>query len=329
MVTISDVAREAGVSLSTASRALNNSSLVSQEKKDRIADAVKKLNYKPLRNTAARKSQQNKIIILITSLLNAEMIEAIRHESEKQGYQMVLSYAGDGTDGYSGCLELVRMLPSYMICGIILVHNECPDKDVWRELSTYPNVQIGEYQPCKPLNCIMLDDYQAAYEMTGYLIEKGHKNIAYVNPGVNGSWRFAKQRYEGFQAAMKQAGIPTSKKLYLEADYTLEGGADIAQRLLNMDPVPDAVFCGSDQAAAGCVVELNCRGVKVPEDIAVCGFDNFEISEVPYPKITTIAQPFDEMGMEAVRMLDMMASGTLVSGRKVLASHTLIERGSA
>ena len=115
----------------------------------------------------------------------------------------------------------------------------------------------------------------------------------------------------------------------MRADYVLDGGTDVAQRLLKMKKLPDAVFCSSDYMALGCIAELQKNGVKVPEEIAVSGFDNIEASEYCQPRLTTVGQPYEEMGAEAVRLLDMLYSGVIASGRKVIASHVILERESA
>lgn len=114
----------------------------------------------------------------------------------------------------------------------------------------------------------------------------------------------------------------------MRADYVLDGGTDVAQRLLKMKKLPDAVFCSSDYMALGCIAELQKNGIKVPQEVAVSGFDNIEASEYCYPRLTTVGQPYEEMGAEAVRLLDMLYSGSIVSGRKVVAAHTILDRES-
>lgn len=329
MVTISDVAKEAGVSLSTASRALNNSVMVSQEKKDRVAEAVKKLDYRPIRTSMARRAQQNKVILVISAMLHGTMLDAIRKTAEELGYQTALAFVGEAaSEGYQNALELVKMLPSHLLCGLIFIHNECRDKNLWSEFSTYPMVQVGEYQEVTPKVCVMIDDHDAAYDMTMHLVQKGYRRIVYVSSSEQLGYSYCKFRRAGFEDAMRAAGLPLGQDSVLTADYVLDGGMDAARKLLNMEKMPDAIFCSSDYMAMGCMAELQRNGVRVPEDVAVCGFDNIEASEYCQPQLTTLNQPFDEMGAEAVRLLDMMYSGAIVSGRKVIAAHSVLERDS-
>lgn len=329
MVTISDVAKEAGVSLSTASRALNNSALVSQEKREQVLEAVKKLGYRPIRTSAARQAQQNKIIVVVTAMLNRDMLDSIRQTAEELGYQVAVSYVGESYDeGYRNALALVRMLPGNLLCGLIFVHNECRDPDIWKEFSGYPLVQVGEYKGVSPLRSIMIDDREAAYDMTMYLLRQGYKRIAYVRTKRDERYSYGNPRLEGYCAALREAGMEVEPALILEGEYLLDGGVDVAQEVLKMKKRPDAVFCSSDYLAVGCLAELEKRGIRVPENIAVCGFDNHEVSEYCQPGLTTVAQPYGEMGAEAVRMLDMVVSGAVFSGRKIYAEHTLMIRES-
>ncbi|MCI8465658.1 MAG: LacI family transcriptional regulator [Lachnospiraceae bacterium] len=329
MVTISDVAKEAGVSLSTASRALNNSVLVSQEKREQVLEAVRRLGYRPIRTSAARQAQQNKIIVVVTAMLNRDMLDCIRQTADELGYQIAMSYVGESYDeGYRNALALVRMLPSHLICGLIFIHNECRDPDMWKEFSTYPLVQIGEYKGVSPLRSIMIDDRAAAYDMTMYLLKQGYRRIVYVRTDRDERYSYGKPRLEGYCSALREAGVEVDTALILEGEYLLDGGVDVARQVLKMKKRPDAVFCTSDHLAAGCLAELEKQGVRVPEDIAVCGFDNHEVSEYCQPGLTTVAQPYGEMGVEAVRMLDMVMSGAIFSGRKIFAEHTLMIRES-
>lgn len=330
MVTIADVAKEAGVSLSTASRALNNSVVVSQEKKDRVAEAVKKLGYRPIRISTARRAQQSKIILVITAMLHNEMLDSIRKTAGEMGYQTVVAFVGEAQDdGYRNALEIVKMLPANLLCGLIFVHNQCWEKNLWAEFCSYPLVQVGESQPMSPKLSVTIDDHEAAYDMTQYLLRKGYRDIVYVSSGDQTQYSYCRPRQAGFEDAMADAGLPVGPESIMRADYVLDGGTDVAQRLLKMKKLPDAVFCSSDYMALGCIAELQKNGVKVPEEIAVSGFDNIEASEYCQPRLTTVGQPYEEMGAEAVRLLDMLYSGVIASGRRVIASHVILERESA
>lgn len=330
MVTIADVAKEAGVSLSTASRALNNSVIVSQEKKDRVAAAVKKLGYRPIRISTARRAQQNKIILVITPMINNEMLDSIRKTAGEMGYQTVTAFVGEALDdGYRNALEIVKMLPTNLLCGLIFFHNQCWDQNLWAEFCSYPLVQIGESQPVNPKIGVTIDDHEAAYDMTQYLISKGYRDIVYVSSNDQHQYSYCRRRQTGFEDAMADAGLAVTAESIMRADYVLDGGTDVAQRLLKMDKLPDAVFCSSDYMALGCIAELQKNGIKVPEEIAVSGFDNIEASEYCQPRLTTVGQPYEEMGAEAVRLLDMLYSGSIATGRKVIASHVILGRESA
>lgn len=317
------------MSLSTASRALNNSVVVSQEKKDRVAEAVKKLGYKPLRISTARRAQQNQIIVVITAMLHDEMLDSIRKTAGELGYQTTIAFVGETvTEGYRNALEIVRMIPANLLCGLIFAHNLCWDTELWSEFCKYPLVQIGESLPIQPKLTIGIDDHEAAYDMTNFLIQKGYRNIVYASTNDQTRYHYSKRRRAGFEDAMKDAGLPVDPEHVIQADYVLEGGTDVAQWLLKMEKLPDAVFCSSDYMALGCIAELQRNGISVPQQVAVSGFDNIAASEYYHPRLTTVGQPYEEMGAEAVRLLDMLYSGAVASGRRVIAAHTILERES-
>ena len=327
MVTISDVAKEAGVSVSTVSRAINNSMLVSQEKKERVMEAIKKLGYKQIRITAARKAQLSKIIVFVTAMLNDELLDGARQAAESLGYIMVVTYVGE-TAYYQGTLDFIKNIPDHLIGGLIFYHNVCNDSEVWKELSKYPNVQIGECLPCSPLNTIKINDYHASYDMTSYLIKTGRKKIAFAQSPTGLKFDFSEKRRYGFCDALKNAGLDVKNEYFIEVDHTLEGGADVARWLYTLDPRPDSVVCTSDYIAVGCINELDRLGVKVPEEIAVTGFDSLLISESCNPMVTTVSQPFNEMGAEAVYMLDRILSNNSETGKHLVLDYSLEIRES-
>ncbi len=127
---------------------------------------------------------------------------------------------------------------------------------------------------------------------------------------------------------MKANGIDVNQDHIIAADYSLEGGTDAATEILKMKERPDAICCVSDTIAVGLINELKRHGVRVPQDIAVTGFDNLNIVEACTPTVTTVAQSFDEIGAEAVRVLDLVIAGVLSKGRIIMVNHEIIERDS-
>jgi DNA-binding LacI/PurR family transcriptional regulator len=128
--------------------------------------------------------------------------------------------------------------------------------------------------------------------------------------------------------ALEEAGIPFSPDMIIYTDYTAEGGMEAARQIAEMKKRPDAVLCVSDYVAAGCIAELRALGIAIPSDMAVTGFDNNELSEICRPRLTTVHQSFEEMGAEALFMLDALVSGRFKMGRITYIQHSIIERDS-
>ncbi len=331
MVTLSDVAREANVSVATVSRAINNSLLVTEEKVERINAAIKKLGYEPPMRQKHNNITTNKVIVVVTAMLQPNLLDSIRDTAYELGYELAISYTGEGKEGYERAMSLLRILSPNNFSGIITINNLFRDKQVWNEFSHYPVVQIGEYVDISPCYVILTDDTLGASEMTQYLIDKGYKRIAFVTNKrflEKDNFRFARQREDGFRQTLIENNMEFDESFKIYVDYTQEGGREAAQKIIAMKNRPDAVFCIGDIIAASCINELNRAGIRVPGEIAVAGYDNMEISEYCTPQLTTVAQSFVEIGAEAVRTLDMIVNGNLSTGRKIYVEHRILERES-
>ncbi len=330
MVTLGDVAKEANVSIATVSRAINNSLLVTEEKVERINAAIKKLGYQPAIRQKQNVVSTNKVIYVITAMLQQNLLDSIRDKAYELGYEVAISYTGEGKSGYERAINLFRIL-SPEIAGVITINNLYHDNLAWKEFSKYPIVQIGEYADITPCYTVLTDDTLGAADMTQYLINKGYKRIAFVTNKrfyEEYKFRFVRQREEGFRQVLRNNCIEFDETLRICVDYTQEGGREAAQKIVAMDNRPDAIFCIGDVIAASCVNELNRLGIEVPKEIAVAGYDNMEISEYCSPQLTTVAQTFEDIGAEAVRTLDMVINGNLSIGRKIYIAHKILERES-
>ncbi len=329
MITISDVAREAGVSVATVSRALNDSNMVAREKKDHVLRVAKRLGYEPIRMTQARRARQKKIIAFITASFKPEMMDAMRDEAEQLGYDFIISYVGEGGAGYGGAMDVMRILPAEAFQGVAFMHTICRDEALWGELSSlWPNVQIGQSMPCDPMNWIGIDDRRASEDLTNYLLGKGYRRIAYVNTPDIPAYQHVRDRLAGYRYALSAAGIAFDEDIVFSADHTIDGGRDLARSLLRLPSLPDAVMAGHDLVAIGCIGELMRSGVRVPDDIAVTGFDGMEQAELYDVPVTTVVQPFPEMGKAAVQLLSQLTSER-VPGRRVIVEHQVVPRESA
>lgn len=326
MATVQDVARTAGVSVSTVSRVLNNSVLVTGEKRERVLQAIEEVGYEVSRSKAARNSK-NKAILVVSSILVDDLFAGIEKAAFEHGYLVIQEYIGVSRDAYARCQELLQTLQD-IICGILLVNVVSKEENLPLLFSPFPVVQIGEHYDLTPTYVVLTDDEKAFYDMVMLLIKQGKKQIAFIGTGQGGvhELHLNTERKHGYKRALQGSGLSYDPSYTYLADYSIEGGQDAVQYLLGLKQPPDAICCVADVIAVGCVKELSKRNIEIPRQIAVTGFDNLPVAEACIPSITTVAQSFGEIGMEAVHTLDQVIQGQMTKGRKIFVSHEIIER---
>lgn len=337
MITIREVAKAADVSISTVSRVINNSPNVTREKRNRVLAAIEAVGYVP--NVKPKEpevvEQGGKVILVITTIFHASLCPAIEENAREQGYDVLFKYTGEYDGGIEKALSgslWKEVLKPEMLGGIILL-NPSMIRELYSDpfLSQYPVVQVG----CSMKNyggyTVSTDDFQAAYDMTAYLVSCGYKRIAFVstNDNIDASrYSFARERYYGYHRALKDAGVAAAQEQVIYCDLSAKGGREAAAQILGMDPSerPDAVFCMADRIAFGLTKALLDAGVRIPEDMGVVGFDGVSEGEDMTPALTTLVQAFDDIGAEAVQMLDQVIRGEISNGRKLLVAHHLAIR---
>lgn len=330
MATVQDVANAAGVSVSTVSRVLNNSVLVTPEKREKVMQAIAEVGYEMSR-TKAMKNVKARAVLVVTTILFEDLLRGIDEAADELGYTIIHEYIGVQQNAYARCQELLSVLRG-SIAGVLLVNVVSKDENIPKLFSEYPVVQVGEFFSMDPTYVIATDDECAFHDMVSLLIRKGRKRIAYVGIGTSEVSHteliINKKRRQGYRRALSENELPYLPEYTFSADYSIEGGMDAAEYLLGLNPPPDAVCCAVDQIAVGCVKKLRQRGIDVPGQIAVTGCDDHLIAQACIPSITTIAQSFEEIGAEAIQVLDRIVQGQLTRGCKVLIQHEIIERES-
>jgi LacI family repressor for deo operon, udp, cdd, tsx, nupC, and nupG len=299
LATISEVAAKANVSVATVSRVLNGSCKVSEERRRRVLQAVEELQYEPnLVGRMLRKSE-TRTLLVVFSIMLPDLIRGIKDAAAAAGYEVILQYSpGPDTDA-----SQFAMLYRGMADGAIL-----PEIQIDRTLlaSLYDHftiVQCGETTNDPQAHVVAVNNEEIACQMTRYLIEQGRKRIATVGIGdcQGNPAYFSRERREGARRALAEIGIPLDRQLHLDVQTGYRGGAEAADYFLSLPERPDAIFCFQDTVAVGCMQSLRRQGVAVPEDIAVAGFDDLEICRFIDPPLTSVKQPFYEIGREAVR----------------------------
>lgn len=323
MATIEDVANLAGVSIATVSRVINNSLTVSEEKRKLVQQAIESLGYQPQRNS--NKRNENKIIMLAGVSFVNDILAGMKETARKFGYEMLFNYFC--TD-VSEILNM-QIVKSGLLDGLILMNMAISNDDFSALSAQIPVVQCGELQKLPNSFSVSINEIRASEEIVNHLIRLGRKRIAYVSSDLpEKSLYFVRERELGYRLALAENGMPVNDERTFYVESSIEGGTAAAHRILNMPQIPDAVFCATDYIAIGCMNTLIAEGIKVPEQIAVAGFDDMDIAEMNNPSLTTVAQPFYDIGCECVRMLISLIKEEYTIGRHIIIDHQLQLRAS-
>ncbi|WP_081974566.1 MULTISPECIES: LacI family DNA-binding transcriptional regulator [Sphingomonas] len=301
--TISDVAKRAGVSPMTVSRVINGESNVRPATRDRVNDAISALNYAP--NPAARSlagAGPSRVGLLYSNPsagFLSEFLLGSLDQASRSDVQIIVEKCDLGDHE----LEVAQHLIDGGIDGIILPPPLCeaPALLALLDAANIPSVAVATALPAASQMAIRIDDRAAAATMTRHIMDLGHRRIGFIagNPNLSAS----DQRLEGYREALAEAGIAIDPDLIVDGLFTYLSGLDAAEQLLGLTDPPTAIFSSNDDMAAATVAVAHRRGLDVPGDLTVCGFDDTTLSTAIWPELTTIHQPIADMARAAVALL--------------------------
>jgi LacI family transcriptional regulator len=332
--TIEDVARAAGVSAMTVSRVINGKRNVRDSTREAVLKAIEELNYSP--NTAARTlaaGEATHIGLLYANpsaaYLSQFLVGALEG-ARKTGAQLVLEACE--SESASEQAETARRFLQSGLDGIILPPPLSESMAVHAEVSAakMPMVTVAMGLPHEENLNVRIDDFAAAREITNYLLKLGHREIGFVrgHPNMTAS----SERFRGFVAALEEAGLDPDKAAVEQGYFTYRSGLVAAERLLARERRPTAIFASNDDMAAAVVNIAHRRGLDVPRDLSVVGFDDTALATTVWPELTTIRQPVAEMAEAGIELLmnDLRngGEGDERESERVLR-HELIVRDSA
>ncbi len=310
-VTMRDVARAAGVSRMTVSRALRQDSPVSKETRDRILKVVRDMNYVPDQMAGSLTTKRSGFVaVLVPSLNNlhfAETVQALTEELEKIGQQILLGYTDYSTAREETLVEtMLRRRPEAIV---LSYDGHSPRTIELLKDAAVPVIELWE-RPETPIgHTIGFSNCEAAADMTRALIAKGYRNIAFLGEAED-AWTRGAARRRGFVQAMAAAGLPAHRVLKIgKPPLSIEDGAAAGKALLAQYPETDCIFCVSDAPAFGILSALRAMGKSVPEDIGVAGFGNFEVSRFSTPTITTVKVDPRRIGQSTGHLIADLLSG--------------------
>lgn len=331
-VTIKDVAKEAKVSAATISYVLNNKESISQETKDKVNAAIKRLNYVPNLSARGLASKESRLIgivipqtedtdmLMFTNPFYSEVIENIEYVARTNGYRILIS--GVNTDE-----SYLNLAKEHNLDGIIVI-GMYPD-EFYTQLknSGIPAVLIDSYCNDHYFDTIMINDRHGAYIATKHLIENGHKDIALI-VGIMNDFGVMQKRFLGYKDALAEYNIPYNEKLVFECKVDFDSGIEQANKIIASKNNITGIFVCADIMALGIIKQLSHRGINVPNDISVIGFDNLSIANYSNPGLTTIEQNIKKKGREAMKLMAERIKLPKAGKKEIILSLNVHERHS-
>ncbi|OJG66132.1 hypothetical protein RV09_GL000981 [Enterococcus moraviensis] len=331
MATIKDVAKKAGLSVSTVSRFLNDHPYISDDKKERIQQAMDELNYAPSAiATQLRSKKCTTIGVLISRITNpffSYLVDAIEKQAKEYGYQLLIMQTYDDPKAE---LKMLEYLKQQVVAGVIMTSIESDSKVIEGYSKYGPIALCNERLEGTGIPNISTNQEEISYEATNYLVQKGYRKIAYCTGGNLTIGGHGQRRTKGFERALAEHNLPIKNKWIFKQVHNMKDGQKVAKELLALPKKerPDAVFSGSDEVGIGIIQEVLQQGLRVPEDLAVLGFDNQPSTSIIAVPLTTINQPTTALGIEATKLIVALIEGTTYKVNKQELILTLIERKS-
>ena len=302
-ITIFDVAQASGVSYSTVSRVLNGFAFVKESTRLKVLEAADKLGY--VANLQARSLAGGKsrvVGLLVPQFDNgyiSEICRGIDQALEKAGYDLMIYTTHRQKDKEA---KYVKAITNSLTDGLLLlVPRLYSDYLTILRKRNFPYVLIDQSDGSGESSFVDSTNWQGAYDATKYLLELGHRRIGFIS-GLR-EISSAKDRLEGFKAAINEYHYPLDSRFITEGFFDSESAVKATHYLLALEPRPTAIFASNDLSAFGAMEAIRQRNLRIPEDVSVIGFDDIPQASVTYPKLTTVRQPLDQMGSVAVKLL--------------------------
>ncbi len=314
-MTISEIAKMAGVSSAAVSRYLNNGSL-GADKRERIEQVIKKTGYVPSSSARAMRTGTRKTIGAIVPSISSEsvsrVISGVTEVLESKGYEMILANTDNDTKKE---VKYIEHMVREQVAGIIFMAT-IVSQPLLKLISSLniPIVIVG--QKVNGVSCVYFNDKQAAYDMAMELLRSKPSHFAYI--GVTDKDLAAGlNRHEGVKKALTDSSFPMKNVVEVETGFKMKSGNEAIEKVLKINPKVDAVFCATDSIAVGAMMYLREKGIKVPEQIKITGIGHNQKSDVILPQLTTVEYHYKTCGMEAGKMIVGILEGEEMSAKKI------------
>jgi LacI family transcriptional regulator len=330
MATIQDVARHANVSIATVSRVLNGTAHVNPEVVTRVRAAIEALNYQPSRAARLLRANHSSIIgLLISDIQNpffTTLIRGVEDVAHRNGYSLILCNSDENPQKEQQSIEV---LCAERVAGVLVV----PTREQPRILQPFhqhriPVVAVDRRIKDASTDVILIDNQRGVYEAILHLHGNGYRRIGIISgPKTVTTGR---ERLEGYRQALKAMGLPHDPQLERYGTFKQEDGYRLTQELLDVQPSIDALFVGNNVMTIGALEAITARGLRIPDDIALVGFDEMPWAALSAISLTTVTQPVYELGSTAaLRLFQRLQQPETCSRQEIMLAPTLCIRGSS
>jgi LacI family transcriptional regulator len=331
-VTIYDVAKALNLSPSTVSRALKDHPHIRKETKRKIIATAAEMGYRHNKFASSLRQKHTNTIGVVVPRLNshfmASALAGIEKVTSENGYGLIISQSQESWRKEISC---VSTLFNSRVDGLIVsLAFETKNMDHFDILfnKDIPVIFFDRVADCHGCINVIIDNYKAGYEATSHLLQQGCKRIVHI--GGNMLRNVYSERFRGFKQALYENNVEFDKSLLFITDMSEQAGIEVAGKILKMKPRPDGIFSANDTTAVSVIVELEKAGIKIPEEIAVVGFNNEPISQVVKPNLTTVDYPAREIGeIAATSLIGQLKNSQSSNLSTIVLKHNLIVRNSS
>jgi LacI family transcriptional regulator len=304
--TIRDVAKAAGVSATTVSRVFNHSELVSPETQEHVRTVATQMGYRPNATAQSLSHGRTQAVGLILPAPHgeffSEIIRGIDEVAQEADHYLLISSVHYSVSESRAALDALRGRTDGLL--IMTTHVEAQKEVLTGAEIDVPVVFMNSAMQESTYDAFEIENRSGAYAATQHLIERGYRRIGIILGPPDS--QDVRERVEGYRAALSESGIDPDAQPVIEGDFTQASGYTAGQRILELDALPDAIFACNDYMAIGAMAALQEEGIRIPDDIAIAGFDDIPSARYTTPSLTTVRVPVYELGRQAARRLIAM-----------------------
>lgn len=331
-ITIYDIANRLNVSASTVSRALRDHKSIGKKTKKAVKELADELGYRPNKLASSLRTNNSKTIGVLVSWINrpfiSSLIAGIENAARKEGYQVIICQSHDSVVLEK---EYLRALYNSRVCALItslaMQTEDYSHFDLFTK-NNIPIVYVDRTPKMNQVNKVTINNYKASFEATEHLIQQGCTRIAHL--GGDPIQRIYEDRLNGYISALRLHSLPIDPNLIRQAEYlSAEEGIKLAQEVLALNPLVDGIVCTNDTAAVSAIKYAKSQGIRIPEDLAVIGFNNDPVCEIIEPPLSSVHHPAEQMGEAAVsRTLNIIDQEGSEVDNITLDTHLIIRASS-